>query len=257
MVAGRRGFTLVEMLLVVAIISLLIAILLPSMRSARDEARAAACAAKHHAWATAFEAYWTDQYYLPLFADKYDVTGANPLEISTLWFNSTAPYIGLERVTADMSAAAKSAAHERNYNADVRRCPADAAVYIGVNYGGFNSSKPTWAPINYGRNVGPEGGITRTRLGGRNPSRWMMLCDTNAHFIYTPRAWTRTVDFDGDGTPDSHPGVLGIEGSVNYYNRGRPTVHQRSGPYGFIDGHVQRLTFAEWLDSEHWMWTGK
>jgi len=253
----RRGFTLVEMLLVVAIISLLIAMLLPSLNAARDEGRLAACAAKHRVWAVAFEQHWTDERYLPLFADKYDITGANPLEISTLWFNTTAPYAGLEKITAEMPSATKNAIHNRNYNAEVRRCPADSGVYIGVNYGGFNSVKPTWAPINYGRNVGPETDVVRSRLGGRNPSRWMMLCDTNAHFIYTPRAWTRSVDFDGDGAADSHPGVLGNEGSVNYYNRGRPKTHRGSGPYGFVDGHVRRLPMADWLNIDHWMWTGR
>jgi prepilin-type N-terminal cleavage/methylation domain-containing protein len=39
----KRGFTLIEILVVVAIIALLIAILLPSLASAREQARAAAC----------------------------------------------------------------------------------------------------------------------------------------------------------------------------------------------------------------------
>ncbi len=256
MSAPRHAFTLVEMLLVVAIISLLIAILLPSIHAARDESRAVSCAARHGAWATSFVQYRADQRFLPLFADKYDITGSNPMEIATVWYNTTAPYVGLERVEADTPAAAKSAINSRNYNAEVRRCPADATVFIGVHYGGFNSSKPPYAPINYGRNVGPETDVVRIRLGNRTPSRWMMLCDTNAHFIYTPTGWTRTVDVDLDGIPDSHPGVLGVEGSVNYYNRGRPTVHRRSGPYAFADGHVERVSFEDWLNIKHKMWVG-
>jgi len=44
----RRGFTLIELLVVVSIIMLLIAILLPSLRSAREMGRIAVCGASMH-----------------------------------------------------------------------------------------------------------------------------------------------------------------------------------------------------------------
>ena len=254
----RYGFTLIEMLVVVSLIMLLIAMLLPSLGAAKDEARAQQCGAKHRAWAVAFIHYRADHaQLLPLFADKYDITGANSLDAATLWYNTTAPYMGLEKVSIDTPASTKSGINSRNYKADVRRCPADETVYIGVHYGGFNSTRPARAPINYGRRVGTENYIRYSRNMERDPARWMMLCDTNAHFIYTPKIWTRTVDFDGDGTPDSHPGVLGVEGVVHYFNRGRPTAHAGSGVYAFMDGHVDRISFADWLDNDHWMWVGR
>ncbi|MCP4589148.1 MAG: prepilin-type N-terminal cleavage/methylation domain-containing protein [bacterium] len=60
--AGRRpgGFTLVELLVVVSIIALLIAILLPSLRKAREQAKVAACLASLTGISKAGLTYATD-----------------------------------------------------------------------------------------------------------------------------------------------------------------------------------------------------
>jgi len=55
-----RAFTLIELLTVVAIISLLISILTPSLSRARAQAKATACGARLHDMATALLAYTSD-----------------------------------------------------------------------------------------------------------------------------------------------------------------------------------------------------
>jgi prepilin-type N-terminal cleavage/methylation domain-containing protein len=55
-----RGFTLVEMLLVVAIISLLVAVLLPVLGRARENARQVVCMSNLHGYAAGFVGYSTD-----------------------------------------------------------------------------------------------------------------------------------------------------------------------------------------------------
>ena len=55
-----RGFTLVELLVVISIIAILIAILLPALQNARDSARLAGCAARGNGWATTLHAQALD-----------------------------------------------------------------------------------------------------------------------------------------------------------------------------------------------------
>ncbi|MCP4245571.1 MAG: prepilin-type N-terminal cleavage/methylation domain-containing protein [bacterium] len=58
--AGRSGFTLVELLVVVSIIALLISILLPSLRCAREQTKSAVCISNLKGIATASNVYASD-----------------------------------------------------------------------------------------------------------------------------------------------------------------------------------------------------
>ena len=58
--SNRAGFTLIELLVVIAIIALLIAILLTSLRRARNQARALVCQANLKQWGTILEIYTED-----------------------------------------------------------------------------------------------------------------------------------------------------------------------------------------------------
>lgn len=55
-----RGFTLVELLVVLAVVSLLMSILLPALRRARAKGREIVCAANLRTWGNAFYIYAND-----------------------------------------------------------------------------------------------------------------------------------------------------------------------------------------------------
>jgi type II secretion system protein G len=62
---SERGFTLIEMMIVVAIIAILVAILVPNFMRARAQAQTAACEANLKEIATALELYQTDHEQYP------------------------------------------------------------------------------------------------------------------------------------------------------------------------------------------------
>lgn len=80
---NERGFTLIEMMLVVAIIAILVAILVPNFIRARAQAQTAACEANLKEIATILELYQTDHEAYP--------TGSNtPVDTSDV---DLAPYL--------------------------------------------------------------------------------------------------------------------------------------------------------------------
>jgi type II secretion system protein G len=62
---GERGFTLIELMIVVAIIAILAGILIPNFVNARSQAQTAACESNLRAIATALELYYADNQIYP------------------------------------------------------------------------------------------------------------------------------------------------------------------------------------------------
>ena len=50
----RGGFTLIELLVVISIVALLMAVLLPTLQRVRTQAKAVACQANLHQWASSW-----------------------------------------------------------------------------------------------------------------------------------------------------------------------------------------------------------
>lgn len=63
--ASERGFTLIELMIVVAIIAILAGILIPNFVNARSQAQTAACESNLRSIATALELYYADNQVYP------------------------------------------------------------------------------------------------------------------------------------------------------------------------------------------------
>jgi prepilin-type N-terminal cleavage/methylation domain-containing protein/prepilin-type processing-associated H-X9-DG protein len=138
---AHLGFTLVELLVVVAIIVVLLALLVPSLDKAMGSARSAICLANAHVWTVAMRQYSLDWkgavVYIPVNDGR-----------KNYWYDKLAPYVGETDWDPDPA----------NRPADVMKvnyCPETARH---VNYGGqFGSARLTWnsstAQGSYGWNL--------------------------------------------------------------------------------------------------------
>lgn len=172
----RRHFTLIEMLIVVAIIAILAALLSPSLQKAIQQAQGVACANNMRNIYLAFTAYSHDNHGLfpPLSIHKADnswvswwhteVTGRY-LDVQITWQNSNgqkteqihcpaAAYLGIGYNNSDYP--------YPNFNTNVLEYDKDT--------GGFSMWKPTWRPISRGRRLNRLLILADSLNQGGNPS---------------------------------------------------------------------------------------
>ena len=96
----RRGFTLVELLVVIGIIAVLISILLPSLGAAREQARSVQCLSNMRQWGMAFQMYAGQFNGLMPWKSVGGGDGDTAADSvgtwnnSSLWFNALPPFLG-------------------------------------------------------------------------------------------------------------------------------------------------------------------
>ena len=141
-----RGFTLVELLVVIGIIALLISILLPALQKAKDAANSAACQSNLRQLTTAFIMF-ANEHKNRLPGNKHDVT--NPDKEKTDWLCGDEPYSGGTSTQNRITQLHKGTVYKYLKSKKVYVCPSggqDGAVggtgagsNLWCDYSAFNS----------------------------------------------------------------------------------------------------------------------
>lgn len=214
--ARRCAFTLIELLVVVSIIALLISILLPSLRKARDQAKDVSCKANLRSMGQAFVQY----------AERYN--GVWPAPIDSLATENRWPRMFFDGKIIDqgLNTYTDDGAVIRNGGASVFLCPAEKAprairnwnstthtvdrVEVGGSYA-YNEEIQRPGPtdaIQRGRKSPPEPGFIQKVDFCKRPSAVIALMDNHTPIkdVWAPGwRYNRENFFDGyrkmDGTP--------------------------------------------------------
>lgn len=257
---NNKGFTLIELLVVISIIALLLAILMPSLNKAKEQARKVYCSANSRSIGTAainFSVNNND--WLPMLQAK-TLRGTKYASLYPhrgMWYEDIAPYMDYSNVSAYknfFNAEARTAAQE-GYDAPKSiACPSFRAsdVKVAINGKRLVLKKTNVITVGFGWNwrgggygimsdgTFPESAKPRKYSTVRNASIAGLVGENRWDAAESrPWAWAGQIPVTPGGPP----------GQVEYYYGNRHNVGgDFGGNYICVDGHVEYKKYSDLVD---------
>jgi len=160
---SERGFTLVELLVVIGIIALLISVLMPALTKARRAAQTAACLSNLRQIGIAYQMYANgNKGYLPYaIFPSWTRPAWHPAPLPEVhWYEALSPYMG-QKIEYDAAGNRTT-----NYAKVIRACPAWDLDALGLSYDPTNDYL-----TGYGQNLTPFLGSGRPAEGSEKPDQ--------------------------------------------------------------------------------------
>ncbi len=239
-VQRNTGFTLIELIVVIAIIALLVGILMPALGKSRAVARRMLCMTKMVNVGYAMLLYTTDNdEYFPPSVHSFSI--ADPV---AAWDVQLASYLGYTQFAADpLSVNIFTSPQLVQLRSTLYRCPEDER----------DQPEPAFAPpdsyLSYGKSVYFE-----LRPDAPDPQEAVVL---DGH------VWKRTVDLPRPTATvvfgEISGGAFGVDHVMaHFWKIGRTEPgdgldlvrHGSASNYTYADGHADNAGFAETFDSE-------
>ena len=267
------SFTLIELLVVISIIALLIAILLPALKLAREEARAAACGSNLRQAGIAIYAYVGDHDgRLPPYSYA---SGLGAYYQAPWWHQLIATYMGKNNPDTAKGGVPAYPWKFGNIGPDdayiFMPCPSQKRDFVFNACGDrwqmerqqtYNVNYPSvWSFLWPERPKGVHTAFTGSAILEKVPAEVYLLSDGSTAFTsrasshnYNPAgsgSWALNLDIDFDGIPDSNSGlVFSCDPPFSHID----PLHNKTANFSFADGSVRRMPMRDWAQNLNGMW---